>query len=172
MDSAAHKRIDEGVKRGPHQHLTAPSGKLHPSRQYPLEVKQHAINDAQSALLAGETTLSIAKRHSVTVHALRFWIMQDPSTSQLLRDLVDSEMIACLGDLEDARQPIQLAGARERFRAWSWLAERRDAVRYGAKVDVQHTFTGPVIAINVSVSPIPGLTLEHQAIDSKDDSKA
>ena len=45
--------------------------------------------------------------------------------------------------------PLRLARAREEFRAWSWIAERREARLYGQKQEVTHNIQQPVLHITV-----------------------
>ena len=44
-----------------------------------------------------------------------------------------------ISDIENAQDALTLAQAREGFKAWSWIAERRESRLYGAKQEVTVT---------------------------------
>ena len=149
MDAPANKRIDAGIKRGPRRPVdrrpkAALTG-LFVSKHSPEERSQIVL-DAQQSLLAGETTEQIAERLKVPGRTLRYWLLDDPNTEIARRALINGELARTLEEMREAKHsdsPLPLACAREEFRAWSWIAERRESRLYGQKQEVNHTVTVP-----------------------------
>ena len=137
MTSEAHVRIDEGVKRGPRRKVDR-----HPKAQtflsaYSLETRQRAVNDAIEALERGETTEQIAARHNLPGRTLRAWLLGDDKAESARSRMISYELARTISDIGEAQDPLPLARAREEFRAWSWIAERRESRLYGQRLSVE-----------------------------------
>jgi len=162
-----HTRIDEGVKRGPRkkgptaQHRDT-DGKLLPI--HTPEKRQEVITDAVEALRHGETTDTIGARHGVSGRTLRYWLLGDERAEQARSFMIAAELARTLDDLKEAKyagSPLPLACAREEFRAWSWIAERRESRLYGQKQEVTHVVQ-PVLTINTQ--PAPGRIIDAEIV--------
>ena len=142
MGTEAHLRIDEGIKRGPRKQVdrrpkAALNGQFLP--KFTPEQKQAIIADTLKSLEAGETTEQIAARYGITGRAIRHWLLDDPQADTARRIMVNGELARTLDEMKEAKHadsPLPLACAREEFRAWSWIAERREYKLYGAKQEI------------------------------------
>ena len=180
----AVKRIDAGIKRGPRKQVdrrpkAALTG-MFISKHSPEE-RQELIRQAQEAIMAGETTDQFAQRKGISGRTVRYWLLDDPATELVARRaLINGELVRTLEEMREAKHsnsPLPLACAREEFRAWSWIAERREARLYGQKQEVTLNNTSPVLNITVvqqpQIAPQQGLsepidvTPTTQAIESK-----
>ena len=132
----ANKRIDAGIKRGPRKQIdrnprAAKTGLFLP--KFSPEQRQRIVQEAYSALQAGESTNQIAERLStpeisLTGRALRYWLMDDPQAELARQAMIHGELTRTLEEMREAKysdSPLPLACAREEFRAWSWIADRR-----------------------------------------------
>ena len=139
MGTEAHVRIDEGVKRGPRR--------KDPERTKPLvkkiwtdykpETKRTVLEDAKTLLAQGWTTAQIGEKHNVPGSTVRFWLLNDRDAEEARDAMFDYEL-TLRGELIDtAPDALALGRAREGFRYWSFLAERRDAKRYGQRLAVE-----------------------------------
>ena len=142
MTNEAHLRIDDGLRRGPRkrqvnrQPQAALSGQFLP--KFTPQQKQDIIRECYEGLERGETTDEIGERHGVTGRAIRHWLLDDPQAHQARRKLINGELARTLDEMRLAKladSPLPLACAREEFRAWSWIAERRER-EYSPKQDV------------------------------------
>jgi transposase-like protein len=115
------------------------------------------IEQATAALLMGESTEDIAPRLNVSGRTLRSWLIGDPRAGTARKLLMAGELSRTLDEMRTADGPLPLARAREEFRGWSWLAERRLPEYYGQKQEVTHRAPdGPVISIVLaSATPSP-----------------
>ena len=142
----AHLRIDEGIKRGPRparkERIRKPDGSFLPADP---ELKNRIIQDAITALQRGETTDDVGMRHGVSGRAVRAWLIGTPEAEIARGYLISSQLARTIDEIKDADAPMPLARAREEFRAWSWIAERRESRLYGqkqeVKVDIDMTVT-------------------------------
>jgi hypothetical protein len=135
----AHLRIDDGVKRGPRKKVDR-QPKAAKTGQYmscvPAERRKAIVQDSYLALVAGETTDQIAARHGIPGRTLRHWLLDDPEAHDARRILINGELTRTLEEMREAKNassPLPLACAREEFRAWSWIAERRESKLYGQR---------------------------------------
>lgn len=137
---AEHVRIDEGIKR---------PRKTHPPRaalsgQFKCTVsperKTEIIEAALEAITNGRNTDQIGEQFGIPGRTLRYWLLNDDRAHAARKAMVDQELIRTGEELRLADAPLPLARAREEFRYWSWIAERRDAQRYGLQthVTVEH----------------------------------
>jgi len=142
----AHTRIDDGLTRKPKINRK-PRARDEDGRLLPVhtpEKRQEVITDAVEALRCGETTDEIGKRHGVSGRTVRYWLLGDERAEQARGFMIAAELARTLEDLKEAKyadSPLPLACAREEFRAWSWIAERREARLYGQKQEVNVTGT-------------------------------
>lgn len=151
----SHIRIDEGIKRGPRKKVNrmpkaAINGQFLP--KFTPEKKQEILLETYKRLEMGETTEQIASTFGLTGRGLRHWLLDDPMADQARRMLINGELARTLDEMKEAKHaesPLPLACAREEFRAWSWIAERRESRLYGPKQEVTHHLQ-PVLNINTS----------------------
>ena len=134
---AEHVRIDEGIARGPR--------KKHPPKaartgmficQVSPERKQEIIKGALTGIAQGQNSEAIGATYGVPGRTIRYWLLNDDKAEQARKCLVDQELARCGEEIRDAQEPLPLARAREEFRYWSWIAERRDSARYGQKQEL------------------------------------
>ena len=93
--------------------------------RYTAEFRQSVISDTIERLANGETTDAIAKDHGVSGIGIRKWLISDPRADQARADYLSGELMQAYDDIKESDDGLSLARARERFRAVSWLAERR-----------------------------------------------
>lgn len=142
MDVSAIKRIDAGLKRGPRPRKDPQRTKpLTPKvwTSYPTEVRQNAVQTAIQSLEAGLTTNEIAAKLGIPGQTLRFWLLNDPKADQARNAMFDYELTLRGELIDSAEDALALGRAREGFRYWSFLAERRDHSRYGQKQELHVT---------------------------------
>ena len=109
---------------------------------YPPETRQAVLEDAKTLLAQGWTTAQIGQKHNVPGSTVRFWLLNDKDAENARDAMFDYEL-TLRGELIDtAPDALALGRAREGFRYWSFLAERRDAKRYGQKQEVTVTHEG------------------------------
>ena len=140
MANEAHVRIDEGVKRGKQlrrEALKQPRSKKGVFlSQLDPEKRKAIILEAPERILRGETTTQIAQSYDIPASTLRSWLVGNPDAEQARGAMLAMELTTKIGEIENANDPLSLAQAREGFRAWSWIAERREARLYGQKQEV------------------------------------
>lgn len=127
----AHLRIDEGIPKATSeaQQRAVETGEFLPICS--TAARKIIIDDAISSLETGETTDSIAIRHGVAGRTLRYWLMADDRTDQARANMFMCRLLEAAQAIDDATAPLPLARAREQFRAWSFLAERRAPRHFG-----------------------------------------
>lgn len=168
-----HVRIDEGIKRPKAQPKTkkdrSPKGQW--ITAYKPEAKRAAIEDALERLEHGETTDQIAARHGMPGITLRTWLIADPRTDPARAIMVAAELSRTLQDMTQSRDPLSLARAREEFRGWAWIAERRVPSLYAPKQEVTHVIDDDLgnrirearLRTVTSLQTVEGQTIEGQA---------
>lgn len=68
-------------------------------------------------------------------------------------------------EIATADDGLKLGRARESFRAVAWRAEREHAARWGAKQEIKHTGTAPMLSVTVVAAPQSAV--EHRVIESE-----
>ena len=151
-----HVRIDEGVKRGkrrPSKPGVKPKNLRDAnSGQYlaliPESTKLLVIEEAATAVQMGEYSHAamdaLGAKYGVSGRTVRTWLLADERAEKARGLLINGELARTLDELREAKtasSPLPLACAREEFRAWSWMAERREHRLYGQKQEVTHTGT-------------------------------
>jgi len=160
MDSS--KRIDKGIKRQVVESYEHEKKKL-PARKVKDEERNSIKEDAYKRLEIGETTDAIAASHNVPGSTLRYWLLNDPKANAARLSLVHAEMARTLDDMKEAAHPLALARAREEFRAWSWLAERRHPDLYGQKQEVTHKVPEPLKIVVSAQQTAPFVTFDNDS---------
>ena len=132
-----HVRIDDGVPRGPRVRpkikKRLPNGTIAPID--PL-IRAAAVQDALTALVTGDTTDQIAQRHGIIGRTLRSWLISEPGADQARAAMISGHLSEALSEIDAAQDPLPLARAREKFRSWAWIAERRLPALFGPTHDV------------------------------------
>ena len=136
---AEHIRIDEGIKRKPKKHppKAARTGMFMPT--VTPEQKQIILKATYEGLARGLNTNELGEHFGIPGRTIRYWLINDDNAHEARKALVDQELVRCGEEIRDAQEPLPLARAREEFRYWSWIAERRDAQRYGQKQELTIT---------------------------------
>ena len=149
-------RIDKGIKRKQVDRIER-SDKGHPHRSYTQEEKSTILDGVAEAIKNGESTQHYADRHKMPVTTLQAWIVGNPEVAKARDELLALELLIRVNAIDNAQDALCLARAREGFRAWSWLAERRSPDLYGQKQEVTHKLPEP---LKIVVSA-PQIALQH-----------
>lgn len=171
MNEHHYQRIDKGLPRrkgAQEQQPVSATGTF--LSQYTPEQRQAAIADALVALQAGEPTNSIAERHGIPGRTLRSWLIALPEADTARALMIANELSGALEDIEQAKEPMPLARARELFRGWAWIGERRLPAYFGVKAEMQHTLTPELtIMLKALGAPaVPALEGESTVVNSGD----
>lgn len=152
-----HVRIDEGIKRHP---VTRPDCENKPRtelgqfiKKYTPEQREAIIKSVPDAILSGMTTTQIAEEHGIPASTLRAWVVGNETVENARGALVAAELMHRSQEIDDAPTPLSLARAREGFRAWAWIAERRESRLYGEKKE-----------LTISVQPVLNITLKDPQV--------
>ena len=99
-------------------------------------IVQAAIEDIRN----GISTEIIGAKHGVTGACIRQWLITDaaPETDQARAEFVSSKMMEAIDSIDVSQDAVALARAREQFKSWSWLAERRVPNLFGQKQEITH----------------------------------
>lgn len=101
---------------------------------------------------AGVRLSEIGRALGISAPAISQVLTNDPEYQQALQSFHDSRLDKAEGLIEEAQDQLNLARAREVWKAYSWRAERLDR-RYAAKQEVSGA-TPTAIQINIgSVLP-------------------
>ena len=118
--------------------------------------------EALPLLAQGVSTDDIAKPYGITGRTLRNWLMASPEAEQARAQYLIEKLIESAEEIESAPDVFPLARAREKFKSYSWLAERRLSSMFGAKSEVNH---GVAIAVTINNPMLPSSrtveTLDH-----------
>lgn len=158
MNEHHYQRIDKGTKRD-YRALARRQPRTNKGTFgliHSPEKRQEAILDALNSLPAGESTDAIASRHAIPGSTLRAWLLADVTLDHAANSarkvFLAHELSIRANDIDQANDPLTLARAREAFRAWSWIAERREAQMFGQKQEVTHelgqSFTAALLDIS------------------------
>lgn len=168
MNEHHYQRIDKGTKRD-YRALARRQPRSAEGTFLPIDPEKRAriVAEAPGCIRRGETTTQLADRHGIPARTLRHWLIADESVESARGDFLAHELACRLQDIDDATEPLPLARAREAFRAWSWIAERREARLYGLKQEVTHqlgqTFTDALLEISKRRPLNTGRTIESIA---------
>lgn len=157
MPNPVHRRIDDGVKRGPRNLRRSTPRRRKPNGQIstliPPDLDPLTVLDQY---LTEQTTSQIAQSYGMSRKTLVGWLRDIVPTQwtrvQILRALCRKEDAD--EELENAPDALSLARAREMLRSGQWDLERLDARNYGSKQEVTHTGPAPVFQVNVINRPI------------------
>ena len=166
MDNEPHRRIDEGIPRGPRQVQplqpnpdtaeakgpNARAGAL--SHVTDAELIQRIADGAHGSKLADE--LGVEK--SAIYHRFR----DNPAYQIARRYGAEVRLESSEREIQEATDPFTLSRARERFRAVAWRAEREHADRWGVKQQLTGPDGGPV---QVQIVQFAGVLIEGQVVD-------
>lgn len=145
MANEAHIRIDEGIKRPDKRKMRQEARKslksangenLRMTRQYTPEMRSQAILAVPDAILSGKTPKDVALAQGIPISTLYSWILGNENVETARAVLIAYELAAKTEGIDTANDALELARAREGFRAWSWIAERRESRLYGQKQEV------------------------------------
>ncbi|MET3372011.1 hypothetical protein ABIC89_001052 [Variovorax boronicumulans] len=109
----------------------------------PLDVL--GIDEVCDRLVGGESQTAIAQSAGVHVATLCRWLAADPQRSARAREarLASAASFADLAaqKLEDARDPFELAKARELASHFRWKASKANPREYGEKLEIDQKTT-------------------------------
>ena len=138
----SHVRIDEGVKRGPNRQLRREALKQPRTKtgvflsQLDPAKRSQIILEAPERILRGESTSQIAESYGIPASTIRSWLIGNVEAEKARGAMLAMELSIHLGAIESATDPLSLACAREAFKAWSWIAERREHRLYAQRQEV------------------------------------
>ena len=159
MSNEAHVRIDEGIKRPLKREMRQDARRRPRTTQgtfspiYTPERRAQIILGVPDAIRNGITTTQYAKQQNIPASTLKSWIIGSDIIEAARGEFLALELMLQVEAIDTAQDPLSLARAREGFRAWSWIAERREARLYGQKQEITHTVK-PVLIINTSPLPV------------------
>lgn len=148
MSGEAHIRIDEGIRRGKRAKIQ-PAALERKTRdeagkfltRYTPELKAQALQEALSALEGGGRVEAVAKRLQVPVSTMYSWLVGCEQAAKMRTQFFDGQVVRNLQEIRSAREPLELARAREELSGWIKVAERRDPKSYALKQEVVHSGT-------------------------------
>ena len=136
-------RIDKGLKRKFREDArnNPVAKRVKVWTKYDPDQREEILKSIPGAILSGETISEVAAKHNIPQSTLYSWVIGDESTENSRGKMIAAELMAKIADIQGAGDPLELARAREGFRAWSWIAERRESRLYGQQtsVKVEHT---------------------------------
>ena len=132
------------------------------TRPYSPEERAAIIEEVLPLLAQGTPTDEIAAPYGITGRALRYWLMNDERATKARKSFLDHKLLECTEAIETSDSALPLARAREAFRSWAWIAERRLPQEYGQRQQVEHHVL-PVLNITVRTDSQP-VTIEHEPI--------
>ena len=146
MPNQAHRRIDEGVKRGArHQHKPPAKRKDTATGIIPADLNHDTVLEQY---LTESTTSQIAAGYGVSRKTLVRWLVAERPEQwkkvQIIRALCRKEDAD--EGIEVACDALSLARAREQLRSGQWDLERLDSANYG-----QNQYVAPVAAVQISI---------------------
>ena len=99
--------------------------------------KQAVISAAIPLLQQGASTDSIVQKLGlpITGRTLRNWLIATPEAQDARAHFLSEKLAESLEEIEAADDDFPLARAREKFRSWAWVAERRLPQLFGQKVE-------------------------------------
>lgn len=160
----AHVRIDEGVKRGPRR-KDAPvrpnirTWSVEGSKSVPAEHRPQII----ARIASGELMRDVAQSLGVTPAVISQYLASDPEYQQAKEQGIEQQLERWQNEIEKADSPLNLARAREAFRAASWRGEREHPRRWGQKQEITHSVQ-PVLHIHAASAP--QIAVQH-AVDGE-----
>ncbi len=98
--------------------------------------KQAIIKAAIPQLIKGISTEIIAQPYGITGRTLRNWLIADPDAEEARAQFLTEKIMDCGEALDAAEDNFPLARAREQFKYWSWIAERRLPSRFAPKQEI------------------------------------
>ena len=99
--------------------------------------KERIIDAAIPLLAAGTPTNDIAAQYGISGRTLRHWLIHDDAAEEARSAFLTGQMMDAVADMETAEDQLPLARARERFKSYAWLAERRLPDKFGVKKEVR-----------------------------------
>jgi len=146
MNEHHYQRIDKGSKRLKISEVER-EGRKQPRTEmgtylpaYPPEMRAQAILEATDGLRNGTPTpKQVAERLGIPISTIYSWLIADPNASQARTDFFAERVGLHLVKIEGSSDPLELARAREAYRAWADIASKRDPANYGQKQEITHT---------------------------------
>ena len=130
-------RIDKGIKRKARSEARSnPLVKKHWTKHDP-EIKAKAIAEVAPTIQAGGIPKDVADKYDIPLSTLHSWIISSDDVEIARGLMLASELMQRAEKIDTAGDALELACAREGFRAWSWIAERREHRLYGQRQHIE-----------------------------------
>jgi hypothetical protein len=160
-------RIDKGVKRGPRRKDAPPR----PNKRTWLQAGSKSVAVEQrdqiiAHVAAGRFLRDIAADLGVTPAAISQYLASDPEYKAAREAGIEQQLERWQASMETAADALNLARAREAFRATAWRAEREMAHRWGQKQEITHN-VAPVLHIHTASDQHSVVDVPHALIESK-----
>ena len=161
MSDLVHRRIDEGIKRGPK--IKRPLRPPRKALEAPKNGEQGKLSNLQvqpilERYITGSTSSEIAHDLGVTRQGLAWWMRkhaeEDWKEAQVIQAVERKEQAQI--ELDSAPDALSLARARESLRSAQWDLERVCSRIFGPKQEVTMNIV-PVLSI--TVAPMPNAAL-------------
>jgi hypothetical protein len=139
-----YQRIDKGVSRSHNEIEQEARQQARDEKgmfltEYSPQKRAAAILEAIEGLQAGYPTPQVvAQKHSIKQSTLYSWLIADPRAQEARGMFFGERLALYLDQIEVAPNPLELARAREGYRAWADIASKRDPANYGVKQEITH----------------------------------
>lgn len=159
MNELHYQRLDKGIKRLKVSEVEREARQQARSRKgtfLPIETSEkrsEVILEACEGLKNGSPTPEeVAKKHNIPRSTVYSWLLADPRASEARAVFFGERLGFHLEGIESSDDPLDLARAREAYRAWADIAAKRDPQNYGIKQEVTHelgqSFTHALLEIS------------------------
>lgn len=144
MNELHYQRIDKGMKRKHSEVEREARERARTSKGtflpvHSVETRSTAILEAIEGLKAGyPTPEAVAAKYQVPRSTLYSWLIADPRATEARAMFFGERLGLHLELIESASGPLDLARAREAYRAWADIASKRDPANYGQKQEITH----------------------------------
>jgi hypothetical protein len=104
------------------------------------EIRSIAILEAIEGIKHGwPLPKQVAEKHGIPQSTLYSWLIVEPRAIEARALFFGERLGVHLKKIEEAADPLELARAREAYRAWADLASKRDPANYGMKQEITHS---------------------------------
>jgi hypothetical protein len=144
MNEHHYQRIDKGIERKQIRREARQQPRSSKGVFLPIcsaDRRSEIILSIPERIKNGETTREIAAAEGLAWSTLKSWLVGLPEVEDARGLFLAQELVSRADDIDLAKEagdPLALACARESFRAWSWIAERREARLFGQRQEITH----------------------------------
>jgi hypothetical protein len=108
------------------------------------QAREQIIAASIPMLKQGMATDEIGALLGVSGRTLRHWLIADENAKEARTEFLSGKILQAAEDIENADSALPLARAREGFRVWAWLGERRLPDVFGAKTELRGSKDSPL----------------------------